>query len=156
MLKKEAPRVAVAISQHGAPLNAYRPCSDSLLKESTKPCCCAACFFERRAADCGHQTFELRTTARAAAVAGPLLALPGQHLEVLVAAPPGEGPPCDSVETPGSLFCSADARRTALPRASHSIADAAWLRLRHEPALTTEVSLIPGSAFDPRRPTRVR
>ena len=73
-----------------------------------------------------------------------------------VAARLGAGPPCDSVETPGSLFCSADARRTALPQASHAIADAAWLRLRHEPALTTEASLIPGSAFDPRPPARVR
>ena len=102
MLKKEAPRVAVAISKHGAPWNAYRPCSDSLPQGSTKPCCCAACFFERLAADCGHQTFELRTSTRAAAtVAVPLLALPGQHLEVPVAALPGEGPPCDPVETPG-------------------------------------------------------
>ena len=38
----------------------------------------------------------------------------------------------------------------------HAIANAAWLRLRHKPPLTTEASLIPGSAFDPRPPARVR
>ena len=100
-----------------------------------------------RFADCdsegrGQQTFDLRTTVHAVtAIECALLDLLGQFLSVPVAALLGEGQQRSSVEVLGYLFFVGDRRKTDLPYRSEPDADDAWLRLRHEEALTTDAVL---------------
>ena len=87
----------------------------------------------------GQQTFDLRTTIHAVtAIEAALLDLLGQFLGLPVAALLGEGQQRSSVEVLGYLFFVGDRKKTDLPYRSEPDADDAWLRLRHEEALTTE------------------
>src|SRR5271156_5793863 len=99
-------------------------------------------FGDRDKAGRGLQTFDLRTTVHAVtAVESALLDLLGQFLGVPVAALLGEGRQRSSVPVLGYLFYVGDRRKTGLPYAGDPHADDPWLRLRHEPALTTEAVL---------------
>ena len=96
-------------------------------------------FADRDSGGRGLQTFDLRTTIHAVtAVESGLLDLLGQHLGVPVAALLGEGQQRDAVEMLGYLFYVGDRRRTDLPYAHAQDAGDDWLRLRHEPAMTTD------------------
>ncbi|MGZ8259972.1 MAG: glucarate dehydratase [Caldimonas sp.] len=96
-------------------------------------------FADRDRGGRGLQTFDGRTTIHAVtAVESALLDLLGQHLEVPVAALLGEGLQRDAVDVLGYLFYIGERSKTDLPYASDRDADDAWLRLRHEPALTPE------------------
>ncbi|MCU0773297.1 MAG: glucarate dehydratase [Ideonella sp.] len=96
-------------------------------------------FADRDAAGRGLQTFDLRTAVHAVtAVESALLDLLGQHLEVPVAALLGEGQQRDSVEMLGYLFFVGDRTKADLPYVGEPDAADAWLRLRHEAALTPE------------------
>jgi glucarate dehydratase len=96
-------------------------------------------FADRDSGGRGLQTFDLRTTIHTVtAIEAALLDLLGQHLEVPVAALLGQGQQRKSVEVLGYLFYVGDRTRTPLPYLSATDDDDAWLRLRHEPALTTE------------------
>jgi len=96
-------------------------------------------FADRDAGGRGLQTFDLRTTIHAVtAIESAMLDLLGQHLGVPVAALLGEGQQRESVEMLGYLFYVGDRTRTDLPYASEPGAEDAWLRLRHEAALTPE------------------
>ena len=87
----------------------------------------------------GQQTFDLRTTIHAVtAIEAALLDLLGQFLGLPVAALLGEGQQRSSVEVLGYLFFVGDRNKTDLPYRSEPDAEDAWLRLRHEEALTTE------------------
>jgi len=100
-----------------------------------------------RFADCdsegrGLQTFDLRTTVHAlTAVESALLDLLGQFLRLPVAALLGEGQQRSSVEVLGYLFFVGDRKKTNMPYRSEPDAVDAWLRLRHEEAVTTEAVL---------------
>ena len=97
------------------------------------------CFADRDTGGRGLQTFDLRTTIHAqTAVESALLDLLGQHLGLPVAALLGEGQQRTSVQMLGYLFFVGDRRRTPLPYPEEPQADDAWLRLRHEPALTPQ------------------
>jgi glucarate dehydratase len=86
----------------------------------------------------GSQTFDLRVTIHAVtAVESALLDLLGQHLEVPVAALLGDGLQRDTVEMLGYLFYVGDRRKTTLDYRSGSSGDD-WLRLRDEPAMTSD------------------
>jgi len=99
-------------------------------------------FGDRDTAGRGLQTFDLRTTVHAVtAIESALLDLLGQFLGLPVAALLGEGRQRSSVPVLGYLFYVGDRRKTDLPYASDPHADDPWLRLRHEPALTTEAVL---------------
>ena len=90
----------------------------------------------------GLQTFDLRTTVHAlTAIESALLDLLGQFLSVPVAALLGDGQQRTSVEVLGYLFFVGDRRKTNLPYRSESDTNDAWLRLRHEEALTTDTVL---------------
>ena len=93
----------------------------------------------------GAQTFDLRSTIHAVtAIESALLDLLGQHLGLPVCALLGEGQQRSAVQVLGYLFYVADRRQTSLPYASPSDErddSDDWLRLRHEPALTTEAVL---------------
>ncbi len=96
-------------------------------------------YADRDAGGRGLQTFDLRTTIHVVtAVESALLDLLGQDLGLPVAALLGEGQQRDAVEMLGYLFYIGDRRRTGLAYASDEGASDDWLRLRHEPALTTE------------------
>ena len=96
-------------------------------------------FADRDAGGRGNQTFDLRTTIHAVtAIEAAMLDLLGQHRGVAVADLLGEGRQRDSVEVLGYLFYVGDRRKTNLPYRSEPDAKDAWLRLRHEEALTTE------------------
>ena len=96
-------------------------------------------FADRDAGGRGEQTFDLRTTIHAVtALESALLDLLGQHLGVPVAALLGEGVQRTEVPVLGYLFYVGDRRRTDLPYVAAPDAADAWLRLRHEPALTPE------------------
>src|SRR5689334_7545074 len=96
-------------------------------------------FADRDSGGRGLQTFDLRTTIHAVtAIESALLDLLGQHLEVPVAALLGEGQQRDAVQVLGYLFYVGDRTRTDLPYRSEPDAADAWLRLRHEVALTPE------------------
>jgi glucarate dehydratase len=96
-------------------------------------------FADRDAGGRGLQTFDLRTTIHAVtAVESALLDLLGQHLEVPVAALLGEGQQRDAVEMLGYLFFVGDRSKTPLPYASEPDHPDAWMRLRHEAAMTPE------------------
>ena len=87
----------------------------------------------------GLQTFDLRTTVHAVtAIESALLDLLGQFLALPVAALLGEGQQRSSVDVLGYLFFVGDRTKTDLPYRSEPDAGDAWLRLRHEEALTTE------------------
>jgi glucarate dehydratase len=95
-------------------------------------------FADRDASGRGNQTFDLRTTIHAVtAIEAAMLDLLGQHRGVAVADLLGEGRQRDSVEVLGYLFYVGDRRKTKLPYRSEPEANDAWLRLRHEEALTT-------------------
>src|ERR1017187_133460 len=90
----------------------------------------------------GLQTFDLRTTVHAVtAIESALLDLLGQFLALPVAALLGEGQQRSSIEVLGYLFFVGDRTKTDLPYRSEPDASDAWLRLRHEEALTTEAVL---------------
>ena len=90
----------------------------------------------------GLQTFDLRVTVHAlAAIESALLDLLGQFLNQPVAALLGEGQQRTSVDVLGYLFFIGDRRKTNLPYRSEPQAEDAWLRLRHEEALTTNAIL---------------
>jgi glucarate dehydratase len=96
-------------------------------------------FADRDSGGRGLQTFDLRTTIHAVtAIESALLDLLGQHLGVPVAALLGEGQQREAVEMLGYLFYVGDGAKTDLPYARDRDADDDWLRLRHEPALTSE------------------
>src|SRR3984885_4278559 len=99
-------------------------------------------FGDRDTAGRGLQTFDLRITVHAVtAIESALLDLLGQFLGEPVAALLGEGRQRSSVPVLGYLFFVGDRRKTDLPYASDPNEDDPWLRLRHEPALTTEAVL---------------
>lgn len=99
-------------------------------------------FADRDSEGRGLQTFDLRTTVHAVtAIESALLDLLGQFLELPVAALLGEGQQRSSVEVLGYLFFIGDRKKTNLPYRSEPDADHAWLRLRHEEALTTDAVL---------------
>ena len=90
----------------------------------------------------GVQTFDQRVAVHAVtAIESAMLDLLGQFLGVPVAALLGEGQQRTSVEVLGYLFFIGDRKKTRLEYASDPDADDAWLRLRHEEALTTEAVL---------------
>jgi glucarate dehydratase len=99
-------------------------------------------FADRDTEGRGQQTFDQRTTIHAVtAIESALLDLLGQFLSLPVAALLGEGQQRSSVEVLGYLFYVGDRRKTDLPYRSEPDAGDAWLRLRHEEALTTEAVL---------------
>ncbi len=111
-------------------------CCNEILNEMRKR------FGDRDTGGRGVQTFDLRTTVHAVtAVESALLDLLGQFLGVPVAALLGEGRQRASIPVLGYLFFVGDRKKTDLPYASDSDAADAWLRLRHEPAVTTEAVL---------------
>jgi glucarate dehydratase len=96
-------------------------------------------FADRDAGGRGLQTFDLRTTIHTVtAVEAALLDLLGQYLDVPVAALLGDGQQRQSAEVLGYLFYIGDRTCTPLPYLSPPESQDDWLRLRHEPALTTE------------------
>ncbi len=99
-------------------------------------------FGDRDSGGRGAQTFDLRVTVHAVtAVEAAMLDLLGKHLGVPVAELLGDGRQRDTVPTLGYLFFVGDRERTDLAYRSGSdeTADAdAWMRLRHEEALTPE------------------
>ena len=96
-------------------------------------------FADRDASGRGVQTYDLRTTIHAVtAIEAALLDLLGQFLNLPVAALLGEGQQRESVEVLGYLFYIGDRRKTNLPYVEAEAEKDEWLRLRHEPALTTK------------------
>src|SRR4051812_21488831 len=96
-------------------------------------------FADRDAGGRGPQTVDLRTAIHAVtAIESALLDLLGQHLDVPIAALLGEGQQRDAVQVLGYLFYVGDRAKTDLPYAAEPDAADAWLRLRHEPALTPD------------------
>ncbi|HMS06708.1 MAG TPA: glucarate dehydratase [Burkholderiaceae bacterium] len=96
-------------------------------------------FADRDSGGRGLQTFDLRTTIHAvAAIEAAMLDLLGQELDLPVAALLGEGQQRESVEMLGYLFFIGDRRKSDLPYLSDPGADSAWLRVRHEEAMTPE------------------
>ncbi|MGL6110149.1 MAG: glucarate dehydratase [Rubrivivax sp.] len=113
----------------GQPLGAHR----QLLQQVQ------GAFADRDSGGRGAQTFDLRTTIHAVtAIESALLDLLGQHLDVPVAALLGEGQQRDEVAMLGYLFYIGDRHKTDLPYAADPGADNAWLRLRHEAAMTPD------------------
>ncbi len=87
----------------------------------------------------GLQTFDLRTTVHAVtAIESAMLDLLGQFLGLPVAALLGEGQQRASVDVLGYLFYVGDRAKTNLPYRREPDAGDAWLRLRHEEALTAD------------------
>lgn len=116
----------------GQPIAAYNKTLDAV----------RVCFADRDREGRGVQTYDLRTTVHAVtAIESALLDLLGQYLGLPVAALLGEGQQRSSVDVLGYLFFVGDRRKTNLPYRSEANAGDAWLRLRHEPALTTEAVL---------------
>lgn len=97
------------------------------------------CFADRDAGGRGEQTFDQRITIHAVtAIESALLDLHGRFLGVPVCALLGEGQQRKSVEALGYLFYIGDQYKTHLSYRSHPNVKDDWLRLRDEPALTTE------------------
>ena len=116
----------------GQPLAAYNTVLDAVRMR----------FADRDREGRGVQTFDLRTTIHAVtAIESALLDLLGQFLALPVAALLGEGQQRSSIEVLGYLFFVGDRTKTDLPYRSEPDASDAWLRLRHEEALTTEAVL---------------
>src|SRR3954454_7373843 len=104
-------------------------------------------FADRDAAGRGLQTFDLRIAIHACtAIESALLDLLGQHLGVPVASLLGEGQQRDEVEMLGYLFYVGDQRKTDLPYSTEEDASNAWLRIRHEEAITPEAIVRLGEA----------
>jgi glucarate dehydratase len=98
-----------------------------------------AAFAGRDAGGRGQQTFDLRIAIHAVtALEAALLDLLGQHLQVPVCALLGEGQQRSEVDVLGYLFYIGDRAATDLPYDSAPDASDAWLRLRHEKAMTPE------------------
>ena len=96
-------------------------------------------FADRDSAGRGLQTFDLRTTIHVVtAIESALLDLLGQHLGLPVAALLGEGQQRDAVEVLGYLFFVGDRGLTDLPYADAPDEADAWLRLRHEAAMSPD------------------
>jgi len=96
-------------------------------------------FAARDAGGRGLQTFDLRVTIHAVtALEAALLDLLGKFLDVPVCALLGDGQQRDTVDVLGYLFYIGERGATDLPYASEPDAGDAWLRLRHEKALTPE------------------
>lgn len=113
----------------GQPISAYNAVLNNVRQR----------FADRDAGGRGIQTFDQRITIHAVtAIESALLDLFGQFLEMPVAALLGEGQQRKSVEVLGYLFYIGDRQKTNLPYTSATDAEDDWLRLRHEPALTTE------------------
>lgn len=100
-------------------------------------------FADRDAGGRGLQTFDLRTTIHAlTAVESAMLDLLGQHLGLPVAALLGEGQQREAVPVLGYLFFVGDRTQTPLPykapgdESAEGAPSDAWLRVRHETALT--------------------
>ncbi|HEY5328450.1 MAG TPA: enolase C-terminal domain-like protein [Acidobacteriaceae bacterium] len=94
-------------------------------------------FRDRDAGGRGVQTFDLRTTIHAVtAIECALMDLVGQFVRLPVAALLGQQR--SRVAVLGYLFFVGDRRKTDLPYAGEDGADDAWLRLRHEEALTAD------------------
>jgi glucarate dehydratase len=99
-------------------------------------------FSDRDTEGRGLQTFDLRTTVHAVtAIESALLDLLGKFLGVPVAELLGEGQQRSSVEVLGYLFYIGDRQKTNLPYESGADGRDAWMRLRHEEALTTDAVL---------------
>lgn len=99
-------------------------------------------FADRDTEGRGLQTFDLRTTVHAVtAIESALLDLLGKFLGVPVAELLGEGQQRSSVEVLGYLFYIGDRQKTNLPYESGADGRDAWMRLRHEEALTTDAVL---------------
>ncbi|MDE2052154.1 MAG: glucarate dehydratase [Gammaproteobacteria bacterium] len=97
----------------------------------------ASVFADRDRGGRGLQTFDQRTTIHAvAALESALLDLLGQYLGVPVAELLGEGQQRASVPMLGYLFYVGDRRKTDL--GYRAGAGEGWLRLRDEPALTSQ------------------
>jgi len=108
-------------------------------------------FADRDSEGRGQQTFDLRTTVHAlTAIESALLDLLGQFFSMPVAALLGEGQQRSSVEVLGYLFFVGDRRKTDLPYSNELDAQDAWLRLRHEKALTTDAVLLLAEAAHAR------
>jgi glucarate dehydratase len=108
-------------------------------------------FADRDTEGRGLQTFDLRTTIHAVtALESALLDLLGQFLGVPVAELLGEGQQRSRVDVLGYLFYIGDQKKTDLPYASDADNQDAWLRLRHEEALTTEAILQLAEAAESR------
>ena len=96
-------------------------------------------FAARDAGGRGLQTFDLRVAIHAVtAVESALLDLRGKLLGVPVCALLGEGRQRSEVPVLGYLFYIGDRDVTDLPYAGDDEADDAWLRLRHQRALSTD------------------
>lgn len=99
----------------------------------------------------GIQTFDLRTTIHVlTAIESAMLDLLGQFLEVPVAALLGQGQQRTTVAVLGYLFFVGDRRKTDLPYRREEAASDAWLRLRHEEALSTDAILALAEAAQER------
>lgn len=106
---------------------------------------------DRDAGGRGLQTFDLRTTIHAVtAVESAMLDLLGQMLGVPVAELLGEGVQRRKVPVLGYLFFVGDRKKTDLAYESAERAEDAWLRLRHEEAMTTEAVLRLAEAAEAR------
>jgi glucarate dehydratase len=113
----------------GQPISAYNAVLNAVRQR----------FADRDAGGRGLQTYDLRTAIHAiTAIECALLDLFGQFLGLPVAALLGEGQQRKSVEMLGYLFYIGDRRKTNLPYLTTPDAKNDWLRLRHEPALTTD------------------
>lgn len=96
-------------------------------------------FIDRDSGGRGLQTFDLRITVHAiTALEAALLDLLGKFLKVPACALLGDGQQRDKVEMLGYLFYVGDRGVTDLDYASEPDAGDAWLRLRHERAMTPE------------------
>jgi glucarate dehydratase len=90
----------------------------------------------------GLQTFDLRTTVHVVtAIESAMLDLLGKFLGLPVAALLGEGQQRSRVEVLGYLFYVGDRKKTGMLYRAEPDAEDAWLRLRHEEALTTDAVL---------------
>ena len=113
----------------GQPLGAYGAVMDAMRERFAE--------FDREGR--GVQTFDLRTTIHAVtAIESAMLDLLGQFLGKPVAALLGEGQQRASVDVLGYLFYVGGRTKTNLAYRSEPEASDAWLRLRHEEALTTD------------------
>jgi glucarate dehydratase len=99
-------------------------------------------FADHDAAGRGSQTFDMRVTVHVlTAVESALLDLFGQFVGLPVAGLLGEGRQRSSVPVLGYLFFVGDRRKTDLAYSSEPEAGDAWVRLRHDEALTTAAVL---------------
>jgi len=106
-------------------------------------------FADRDSGGRGMQTFDLRTTIHAVtAIEAALLDLVGQFVGLPVAALLGQQR--SRVDVLGYLFFIGDRTKTDLAYASDDDSDDAWLRLRHEEALTTDTVLRLAEAAEER------